>query len=78
MPPKNGKQSNTTTELEEIEISLNFMSGEIAHISKKQQLLVDLVEEVKKQNAEKDTQITQLECCRIWNSVAVHSRNSMV
>lgn len=63
MPPKKAS-TITDEEVEDIKKSLNFMSGEIAIISKQQKVIMDMMEEIKelkRQNAEKDKTISTLE-----------------
>lgn len=62
MPPK--KNQATGEEMEEIKLSLNFMSEEISKVAKQQSVLIGLMEEVKELKIkliEKDKKITVLE-----------------
>lgn len=58
MPPKKNE------EIEDIKKSLDFLSEEIATVSKQQKMKMDLMSEIKehkKQNEEKDKRIASLE-----------------
>lgn len=59
MPPKKNE------EIEDIKKALDFLSEEIATVSKQQKMIINLmseIKELKKQNEEKDKKIASLEC----------------
>lgn len=52
-------------EFDELKKSLNFLSGEIAAVVKQQEMIMEMmgeIRELKKQNGEKDVKIAHLEC----------------
>lgn len=51
----------TEVELDEIKKSLHFMSEEISTISKQEQVIMDLMEDLRRQNEEKEKRIALLE-----------------